>query len=78
MDEDRIEIVTPVSAEKRRALEVKSRLLTAFAILSVFVYCGVIAAVALKLPATGGGPRAEVASSKMASRVLAPDGVNTR
>ena len=78
MDEDRIEIITPVSAEKRRALEVKSRLMTAFAVLSVFVYCGVIAAVGLKLPAAGGGPRAEVDVSKMASRALATEWINTR
>jgi hypothetical protein len=73
MDEDHIEIVTPVSAEKRRALEVKSRLLTAFAVLSVFVYCGVVAAMALN-PYSGSG---DFRVSKMAARMLPADGINS-
>jgi hypothetical protein len=78
MDEDRIEIITPMSPEKRRVLEVKSRFLTGFAVLSIFVYCAVISAVALKPSSFAGDPRARADASKMASRVLAIDWTNSR
>jgi hypothetical protein len=78
MIEERIEIITPVSAEKRRAQEVKARLLAGFVVLSVLAYNAV--AVALK-PHSGGSDRRVGAASyakplNMAGRLLTADGTN--
>jgi hypothetical protein len=70
MDEDRIEIITQVSTAKPRSQSTKSRFTVSFAVLLVFVYCGVVAAVALK-PHSGSSDLGVGAySSRMAARLL--------
>jgi len=78
MDDDRIEIITPVPAKKRRGQELKSRLLRGFVILSVSIYCAVSAAVALKSHPSGSDLKVGLESTKVAGRLLPAEIINPR
>ena len=75
-DEDRIEIITPISARKRRAQEEKSRWLAGFAVVSVIFYSAVLAAVALKPHSDSSGLRVGADLAKVAGRLFPTDEMN--
>jgi len=58
--------------------EVKSRLLQSFVVLSIFVYCALIAAVALKSPSGGTDLKTQLDFIQVAGRLLPADLMNPR